>query len=135
MTGPQVNLETNMERKNFLPIFQNQKDLVLLLVQRSMHTMPLTLQQEVQGMFFVYLNSVLLYWLSKKQISIESNTFGSEFTSMKQCCEYLKILKYKIRMMGISCEGPAFTEGDNQSVLANTSIPDSTLKNKCQSIA
>ena len=38
-------------------------------------------------------------------------------------------------MMGISCEGPVFIEGDNQSVLANTSIPDSTLKKKCQSIA
>ena len=38
-------------------------------------------------------------------------------------------------MMGIPCEGPAFIEGDNQSVLANTTIPDSTLKKKCQSIS
>jgi hypothetical protein len=38
-------------------------------------------------------------------------------------------------MMGIPCEGPAFIYGDNQSVLANTSIPDSTLKKKSQSIA
>ena len=38
-------------------------------------------------------------------------------------------------MMGISCEGPVCIEGENQSVLANTSIPDSTLKKRCQSIA
>ena len=38
-------------------------------------------------------------------------------------------------MIGISCDGPVFIEGDNQSVLANTSITDLTLKNKCQSIA
>ena len=38
-------------------------------------------------------------------------------------------------MMGIPCEGPAFIEGDNQSVLANTTIPDSTLKKKFQSIS
>ena len=31
--------------------------------------------------------------------------------------------------------GPAFVHGDNQSVLANATIPDSTLKKKCQSIA
>ena len=38
-------------------------------------------------------------------------------------------------MMGIPCTGPAFIEGDNQSVLCNTTIPDSTLKKKSQSIA
>ena len=37
--------------------------------------------------------------------------------------------------MGIPCEGPAYICGDNKSVLANTSIPDSTLKKKSQSIA
>ena len=37
-------------------------------------------------------------------------------------------------MMGISCEDPTFIYGDNQSVLANTTIPDSMLKKKSQSI-
>ena len=31
--------------------------------------------------------------------------------------------------------GPAYIRGDNKSVLANSSIPDSTLKKKSQSIA
>ena len=38
-------------------------------------------------------------------------------------------------MMGIPVEGPTCIYGDNQSVLANTTIPDSTLKKKSQSIA
>ena len=38
-------------------------------------------------------------------------------------------------MMGIPVNGPAYIRGDNQSVLCNTSIPDSTLKKKSQSIA
>ena len=54
---------------------------------------------------------------------------------MKQCCEYIRGLWYKLRMMGIPCQGPAYIQGDNQSVLANTSIPDSTLKKKSKSIA
>ena len=37
--------------------------------------------------------------------------------------------------MGIPYEGPVYILGDNQSVLANTTIPDSTLKKKSQSIA
>ena len=85
--------------------------------------------------FLVYLNSAPIYWLSKKQTSVESSSFGSEFVAMKQCCEYLRGLRYKLRMMGIPCSGPAYIYGDNQSVLANTTIPDSTLKKKSQSIA
>ena len=38
-------------------------------------------------------------------------------------------------MMGIPCDGPGFIYRDNQSVLANTTVPDSTLKKKSQSIA
>jgi len=54
---------------------------------------------------------------------------------MKQCCEYLCGLQYKLRMMGILCELPAYILGDNQSVLYNTTILESTLKKKSQSIA
>jgi hypothetical protein len=85
--------------------------------------------------FLVFLNSAPVHWMSKKQGSVESSTFGSEFCAMKHCCEYLRGLRYKLRMMGIACEEPAYISGDNQSVLYNTSIPDSTLKKKSQSIA
>ena len=37
--------------------------------------------------------------------------------------------------MGIPVEDPMCIYGDNQSVLANTTIPDSTLKKKSKSIA
>jgi hypothetical protein len=85
--------------------------------------------------FIVYLNCAPVYWLSKKQTSCESSSFGSEFCAMKQCCEYLRGLRYKLRMMGIPCDGPAYIHGDNQSVLASCGIPDSVLKKKSQSIA
>jgi hypothetical protein len=38
-------------------------------------------------------------------------------------------------MMGITVDEPAFVFGDNQSVLANTTAPGSTLKNKSNAIA
>ncbi len=85
--------------------------------------------------FLVYLNCAPIYWSLKKQTSVESSTFGLEFIAMKQCCEHLRGLRYKLRMMGIPCEGPAYIQGDNQSVLANTTMPNSILKKKSQSIA
>ena len=54
---------------------------------------------------------------------------------MKHCCEYIRGLRYKLRMMGIPVEGPAYIEGNSQSVLANRNISYSNLKKKSQSIA
>ena len=85
--------------------------------------------------FIVFVNSAPIYWLSKKQAEVESSTFGSEFLAMKHCCEYLRGLRYKIRMMGIPMEHCCFVYGDNKSVLYNTTLPDSTLKKKHHSIA
>ena len=85
--------------------------------------------------FLVYVNSAPVYWLSKKQTGVETSSFGSEFIAMKLCVEYLRGLRYKLQMMGIPCHGPAYVYGDNKSVLANTTIPESTLKKKCHSIS
>ena len=44
-------------------------------------------------------------------------------------------LRYKLRMMGIPFSDPCYVYGDNQSVLYNTTLPESTLKKKSNSIA
>lgn len=54
---------------------------------------------------------------------------------MKQATEYVRGLRFKLRMMGITVNEPAFVFGDNQSVLANTTAPASTLKKKSNAIA
>jgi hypothetical protein len=72
--------------------------------------------------FHIFLNSAPVYWLSKKQASVESSSFGSEFCTMKQCCEYVCGLRFKLYMMGIPYEEPVYIQGDNQSVLYNTTI-------------
>ena len=85
--------------------------------------------------FIVFLNRAPIYWLSKKQTTCETSTFGSEFCAMKQGTEYIRGLRYKLRMMGVPCTSPAFVFGDNQSVLANTTAPASQLKKKSNSIS
>ena len=49
---------------------------------------------------------------------------------MKQAVEYVRDLRYKLRMMGIPCEDPTFVYDDNKSVLANTFMPRYTLKKR-----
>ncbi len=39
---------------------------------------------------------------------------------MKQALEYIWDLSYKLQMMGITVDEPAYVFGDNQLVLANT---------------
>ncbi len=85
--------------------------------------------------FIVYLNSAPIFWFSKRQGSCETSSFGSEFVAMKSCCEYIRGLRYKLRMMGIPVVMPTFIFGDNKSVLVNCSVPHSSLNKKSSSVA
>ena len=49
--------------------------------------------------------------------------------------ELLLGLRYKVRMMGIPLEGYAYVKVDNMSVVKNSSVPESQLKKKSNSIA
>ena len=73
-------------------------------------------------------------WLSKRQPTIESSVFGTEFVAMKHGMEKLRGLRYKIRMMGMSLTRPSNIYGDNMSMIHNTQQPESTLKKKNNSI-
>jgi hypothetical protein len=83
----------------------------------------------------IYLNRSPIIWYSKKQTSIETSTFGSEFMALKTCTDLVIGLRYKLRMMGIPVEGAAHVKVDNMSVVHNGSRPESVLKKKSNSIA
>ena len=85
--------------------------------------------------FLVYLQNALIHWSLKKQTSVETSTFGSEFIAMKTVTEYVRGLRYKLRMMGIPVMEQTFIFRDKKSVLVNSSMPDSVLKKKNNSIA
>ena len=85
--------------------------------------------------YLVYLQSDLIYYSSKNQTGVETSSFGSEFMAMKHATEYVRGLRYKLRAMGIPVNGPTYIFGDDQSVLANTTVPHSQLKKKSNSVA
>ena len=85
--------------------------------------------------YVAFLNNSPVSWYSKKQGGIETSFFSSEFIALKTCCEYIRGLRYKLRMMGIPVNGHTYIYGDNKSVLSNASVPESVLKKKSVSIA
>ncbi len=83
----------------------------------------------------LFVQNSLIAWHSKKQSTIETSTFGSEFVAMRQAKEMIVALRYKLRMFGVGIRGPANVYCDNAGVVKNTSIPESTLTKKHLSIA
>jgi hypothetical protein len=83
----------------------------------------------------IFLNRAPILWYSKAQNTVETSTFGSEFTAMRIAVELIDSLRYKLRMFGIPLEGPPTTFCDNNAVVLNSTVPESTLKQKHNSIA
>ena len=84
--------------------------------------------------YFIYMNSELVNWLYKNQLTIETSVFEAEFVSMKQGMEAVCGIRYKLRMMGMIISGPTYVYGDNMLVIYNTQRPDSTLRKKSNSV-
>ena len=76
-----------------------------------------------------------IIWYSKKQNSVESSTFGSEFTALKTGIELVQGLRYKLRMFGVPVIDATKIFCDNEAVYKSTTVPESTLKKKHHSIA
>ena len=71
-----------------------------------------------------------IIWCSKRQNTVETSTFGSEFIAAKTVTEMIQALRYKLRMMGIPIDGPTNMFCDNKAVVRNSTMPESTLKKK-----
>jgi hypothetical protein len=58
-----------------------------------------------QNGVLVYLNCAPILWYSKKQNSVETFTFGSNFINLISGIEKIKGLRYKHRTLGIPLNG------------------------------
>jgi hypothetical protein len=74
-------------------------------------------------------------WYSKRQNTVETSTFGSEFIALKTAVEMIEGLRYKLRMMGVPIDGSCNVYCDNESVCKNVQTPESMLRKKHNAIA
>ena len=100
--------------------------------------------RQSQTGILIFVNRAPIIAYSKRQNSVETSTFGSEFTAMKQAVEIIKGLKYKLRMFGVPIEEkvinnktrqPANIFCDNEAVYKNVSVPTSVLNKKMHGIS
>ena len=95
------------------------------------HASCLQSRRSTTGIIF-FLNGAPITWYSKRQNTIESSAFGSEFVALKIATEMNEGIRYKLRMMGVPIDGPTNCFCDNQSVVTNVSNPESVLNKKTQ---
>jgi hypothetical protein len=82
-----------------------------------------------------FINGAPIQAYSKRQNTIETSTFGSEFIALKIAVEMNDALRYKLRMMGVEIDGPTNCFCDNKSVVTNAVVPQSTLSKKHNFVA
>jgi hypothetical protein len=78
------------------------------------------------------LNNTPISWMSKRQKTVETSTYGSELVAARIAVDLIVEWRYKLRMLGVELEESSWMVGDNMSVVVNTTIPSSNLKKKHQ---
>jgi len=82
------------------------------------HAGNLVTRRSQTGILIFVMKSPIV-WYSKRQNTVETSTFGSEFVAMRQATELIEALRYKMRMFGIPIDGPTRVYGDNGAVISN----------------
>ena len=82
----------------------------------------------------IFCNMAPIIWYSKRQNSVESSTFGSEFVALRIAAEMIISLRYKLRMFGIPLDGPANVFCNNEAVYKSANNPTATLNKKRNAI-
>jgi hypothetical protein len=87
--------------------------------------------------YIIFINRAPVLWYSKRQNTVETSTFSSEFIALKVCLEAIEHLRFKLRCFGVPLPvgEPTHLFCDNESVVKNTTNVESTLNKKHSSVA
>ena len=75
-------------------------------------------------------NQTLVDWYSKRQATVETATFGSEFTAARTAVDQIIDLRTTLRYLGVPVNTKSYMFGDNQAAVTNSSIPHSSLNKR-----
>ena len=98
------------------------------------HTRDKTNIRSMTGIL-IFCNRAPILLHSKRQNGVETLTFGSEFTDMKNSVELIAALRYKMMMFGVPIDGSTEIFCANEAVYKNASTPESQLRKKHHSIS
>jgi hypothetical protein len=74
-----------------------------------------------------FFNGTPVDWFSKKQSTVQTATFGSEFVVACTATDQIIANRSALRYLGVEAEGTTILYGDNWSVIGKSTIPHSHL--------
>lgn len=81
------------------------------------------------------LNLTPIDFMAKRQDTVETATYGSEFIAARIAVEQIMDLRNTLRYLGVPIEDKTYMFGDNQSVVTSSTLPHSVLKKRHQLLA
>jgi hypothetical protein len=73
------------------------------------------------------MNKMPLEWYSKKQATVKTVTYGSEFISAWTCINQIVDLRLTLRYLGIPIRDVSYMFGDNKTVIDSLTQPHARL--------
>ena len=80
-----------------------------------------------------FVNKSPVDWYYKRQSTVETATYGSEFVASKTATEQIFDIRQTLRYLGAPINSKSFLFGDHRSVVTSATLPHSTLT-KCHNI-
>ena len=68
-------------------------------------------------------NATPSHWHTKRQPTVETATFGSEFVAARISTDQIIDLRYTLMYLGVPARSKSYMFGDNKSVVDSASIP------------
>ena len=69
------------------------------------------------------LNQTTVYWYSRKQATVETATYGSEFVAARTATDQILDLRLTLRYLGVPIRDVSNMFGDNKSVVDSSTVP------------
>jgi hypothetical protein len=97
------------------------------------HAHDLVTRRSITGILVMLINTPIR-WVSKRQKTVETSTYGSELVASRVATELILEIRYIFWSLGVALDGTVLLLEDNMSVVLNTTVPSSVLKKKHNAI-
>ena len=81
------------------------------------------------------INQTPIDWFTKRQATVETATYGSEFVAARIATDQIVDLRLTLRYLGVPLKTSSYLFGDNESVITSSTIPHSSLSKRHNALA
>ena len=82
-----------------------------------------------------FVNQTPIDWYTKKQETVETATYGSEFAAARTAIQQIAGLRQALQYLGVPIRESSYLFGDNESVVKSSTVPHSQLSKRHHALA